>query len=70
MIAIQIIWGLLLNAVVMGVVFARISHPKQRGRCVGPGASVSVRCKHQQATAEGSACWLLVSGIQAYLDIS
>ena len=33
-IVVQTIWGQLLDAVVMGVIFARISHPKQRARTV------------------------------------
>lgn len=30
----QCIWAMLLNAVTLGIIFARISHPKQRGRTV------------------------------------
>lgn len=30
----QSVWGQLLDAVVLGVIFARISHPKQRARTI------------------------------------
>ena len=34
MVVAQSIWGQLLDAIVLGVIFARISHPKQRARTV------------------------------------
>ncbi|KAK9807434.1 hypothetical protein WJX73_006651 [Symbiochloris irregularis] len=34
MVVIQSVWGQLLDAVVLGVIFARISHPKQRARTI------------------------------------
>lgn len=34
MTVIQSVWGQLLDAIVLGVIFARISHPKQRARTI------------------------------------
>ena len=34
LIVVQSVWGQLLDAVVLGVIFARISHPKQRARTI------------------------------------
>ena len=34
MVVVQSVWGQLLDAVVLGVIFARISHPKQRARTI------------------------------------
>ena len=34
MIVVQSVWGQLLDAIVLGVIFARISHPKQRARTI------------------------------------
>ena len=34
MVVFQSVWGQLLDAVVLGVIFARISHPKQRARTI------------------------------------
>ena len=34
LVVVQSIWGQLLDAIVLGVIFARISHPKQRARTV------------------------------------
>ena len=34
MVALEVVWGQLLDAITLGIIFARISHPKHRARTV------------------------------------
>ena len=67
MVVLQSVWGQLLDAVVLGVIFARISHPKQRARTIFMSDSAVIarrdgvlkfmfRVGDVRATQVGSSC--------------